>query len=57
MEIAIVENVAINTKKRNNHVGRQGSYAFVSTNDFGISKQMKKADISAVYNEDRKENV
>lgn len=35
-------------------VGRQGNYAFVSANDFGTSKQMKKADVSAAYKEDRK---
>ena len=35
-------------------VGRQGSYAFVSVNDFGQSKQMNKAGYAESYKADRK---
>lgn len=35
-------------------VGRQGSYAFVSVNDFGQSKQMAKANRAEFAKEDRK---
>jgi hypothetical protein len=35
-------------------VGRQGNYAFVSANDFGTSKQMKKAGQAEAYKADRK---
>lgn len=35
-------------------VGHQGNYAFVSANDFGISKQMKKAGQAEAYRESRK---
>lgn len=35
-------------------VGRQGNYAFVAANDFGTSKQMKKADMAELYKADRK---
>lgn len=35
-------------------VNRQGVYAFVSINDFGQSKQMKKANYAEAYKEDRK---
>lgn len=34
-------------------VGHQGSYAFVSANDFGQSKQMNKADRADAYKADR----
>ena len=35
-------------------VGRQGTYAFVSVNDFGQSKQMNKASYAENYKADRK---
>lgn len=35
-------------------VGRQGTYAFVSVNDFGQSKQMAKADRAEFAKQDRK---
>lgn len=35
-------------------VGRQGSYAFVSVNDFGQSKQMAKAERAEFAKQDRK---
>jgi hypothetical protein len=35
-------------------VSKQGNYAFVAVNDFGQSKQMKKAGRADAYKEDRK---
>ena len=35
-------------------VGRQGTYAFVSVNDFGQSKQMAKAERAEFAKQDRK---